>query len=909
MIRRYSSRLERLDTSFLNKRLEGALAYDRIAGYFSSSILEVAGESLDQISGTVRMICNSQLDAMDVMTAQAATGAMRREWCATEPEKMGDRSHPRFQKLYDYLKSGKLEVRVLPDTAFGLIHGKAGVITLADGTKTAFLGSANESKSGWRLNYELIWEDTSPEAVQWVQEEFNDLWNHPDYKTLSEFIIEDIGRIAHREVIPSIEEWEEDPEPASAIIESPVYRRELGLWDHQKYFVKLAFDAHQTPHGARFLLADMVGLGKTLQLAASAMLMALLGDGPVLILAPKTLLWQWQGEMRDLLDLPSAVWNGKQWVDEAGIEYPRMGDEGILRCPRRIGIISYGLITYGYSNPDRTKVPELLKKMKYECIIVDEVHRARRTKQTPGQEYHKAKPNNLLAYLIEISERTKSFLLATATPVQLNPIEAYDLLSILAGKTNTSVLGNRWSQWRKEEVRSLEIIQGREPVPADVYEIWRWLYNPLPPASEGRDYGILRNTLEMDDEATVVDPAMWGRLTPPDKSRIKRIGEDFFAHHNPYIRHIVRRSRKYLETTKNPETGEPYLKEIKVKLFGEEDRDAIYLTTYLREAYESAEEFCRLLSERAKGTGFLETLLLQRAGSSLYAGRLTAEAMLGTRSDETDPGEDAGLVSNEVESRSTIFSEMTEEEKGALQHYIMILKEHEDEDPKYQRVKELLFDERWIDRGCIIFSQYYDSIYWLAEKLKDEIGGEIIGIYAGGNKSGIYEHGVFRRADREEIKGFVQKGQIRLLLGTDAASEGLNLQKLGTLINLDLPWNPTRLEQRKGRIQRIGQIYDKVWIYNMRYKDSVEDRVHDLLSERLENINSMFGQIPDILEDVWVDVALNNIEDAKKTIDAVPPQHPFEMRYDIPIEPIHWESCTKVLDAHDVKKVFLEGWR
>lgn len=901
MIRRFSSRRERLDTSFLNDRLKGALAYDRIAGYFSSSILEVAGENLDQITGTVRMVCNSQLDVKDVKTAQAAVGAMRKEWCATEPEKLGEGSRSRFQKLHDYLTSGKLEVRVLPDAAFGLIHGKAGIITRADGTKTAFMGSANESKSAWRLNYELIWEDDSPEAVRWVEEEFDALWNHKDCRRLSEFVIEDVGRIARRTVIPSIEEWEKDPEPAAAVIESPVYRRELGLWEHQKYFVKLAFDTHQTPHGARFLLADMVGLGKTLQLAMSAMLMALTGDRPILVLAPKTLLWQWQDEMKNLLDLPSAVWNGRQWVDEEGIEHPVMGDEGIIRCPRRIGIVSYGLITYGYSNPDKSKVPDLLKQKKYECIIVDEVHRARRKKLTPGQEYHKAQPNNLLAFLREISERTKSILLATATPVQLNPIEAYDLLSILAGGSNTSVLGNRWSLWNRESARSLEIIQGREPAPSDVYEIWKWLCNPFPPASEGRDYRIIRNELGLNDDVTVADPTMWERLAPPVQSRIRKIGEDLFAHQNPYIRHIVRRSREYLENTPNPETGEPYLKAVKVNLFGEGDRDALHLTTYLREAYESAEEFCRLLSERAKGTGFLKTLLLRRAGSSLYAGRLTAETMLGTRRDDSDPGED------EAEPMSGMFAGMTEDEKEALRRFIMILKDHEDEDPKYQRVKELLFDERWIDRGCIIFSQYYDSIHWLAERLKDEIGDEPIGIYAGGSKSKIYEQGVFRRANREEIKSLVQKGHIRLLLGTDSASEGLNLQKLGTLINLDLPWNPTRLEQRKGRIQRIGQIYDEVWIYNMRYKGSVEDRVHDLLSERLEDINSMFGQIPDVLEDVWVDVALNKIEEARKTIDAVPPQHPFEMRYNT-IEPIHWESCVKVLDGGDVRKEFLKGW-
>ncbi len=149
--------------------------------------------------------------------------------------------------------------------------------------------------------------------------------------------------------------------------------------------------------------------------------------------------------------------------------------------------------------------------------------------------------------------------------------------------------------------------------------------------------------------------------------------------------------------------------------------------------------------------------------------------------------------------------------------------------------------------------------------------------------------------------------ELRLLVGTDAASEGLNLQEIGTLINLDLPWNPTQLEQRKGRIQRIGQVREEVFVYNMRYRDSVEDRVHQLLSGRLQGIRDLFGQIPDTLEDVWVLTALRDEERALEIIDAVPERHPFELRYDR-IQPIDWESCSLVLDSHDQLDVLMRGW-
>jgi superfamily II DNA or RNA helicase len=148
--------------------------------------------------------------------------------------------------------------------------------------------------------------------------------------------------------------------------------------------------------------------------------MALTGDKPILVLAPKTLLWQWQDELLELLDVPSAVWTGKNWVDENEVEYPVIGPEGIKKCPRRVGIVPTSRATFGCADS------ELLKTLSFECIIVDEAHNARRQNLGDGRDAEKPEPNNLLAYLYEISQHTKSMLLATATPVQLRPVEAWD---------------------------------------------------------------------------------------------------------------------------------------------------------------------------------------------------------------------------------------------------------------------------------------------------------------------------------------------------------------------------------------------------------------------------------------------------------------------------------------------------
>ena len=179
MLIRHSSRTARLDQSVLTQRLTGAVAYDRIAGYFRSSLFEVAGEAIAQVAGPVRIVCNSDLDPQDLSTAAAAQAALRRNWCAGQPEAAPPSALPRYRALYEALTAKRIEIRVLPDSAFGLIHGKAGVVRRADGSASAFLGSVNESLSAWKLNYELLWEDDAAETVAWVQQEFDALWNDP----------------------------------------------------------------------------------------------------------------------------------------------------------------------------------------------------------------------------------------------------------------------------------------------------------------------------------------------------------------------------------------------------------------------------------------------------------------------------------------------------------------------------------------------------------------------------------------------------------------------------------------------------------------------------------------------------------------------------------------------------------
>jgi hypothetical protein len=134
------------------------------------------------------------------------------------------------------------------------------------------------------------------------------------------------------------------------------------------------------------------------------------------------------------------------------------------------------------------------------------------------------------------------------------------------------------------------------------------------------------------------------------------------------------------------------------------------------------------------------------------------------------------------------------------------------------------------------------------------------------------------------IKRQFREGQIKILLCTESASEGLNLQTCGVLINYDLPWNPMRVEQRIGRLDRIGQIYPTVKIHNFYYDGTVEAKVYRKLRDRINafatvvgNLQPILAQVPTFIEQAAIsadpeeeDVLMSDFEQVLNT----PPMRP-----------------------------------
>ncbi len=953
-IRRFSSREGRLQHVFLRDRLLHAQTYDRIAGYFRSSIFEVAAEEIASV-GRVRIVCNSDLDPADIQASKEARAqALMKQWwdgggaggVAVDVLLRRDR----YTLMRDLLAardgSGKpkIEIQVVDRFTAPLIHGKAGIITLADGSRTSFMGSVNETRQGWGEHYELVWEDTSEEGIAWTEAEFEHLWKRS--VPLPQAVVTEIGRCADRvEIrIPDCPPWDEGGDvdlPRAALAESPLVRAGEGLQPWQKAFVSEFLRQRELYGKVRLLLADEVGVGKTLSLATSALLATLLGDGPALILAPATLCEQWQIELAEKLEVPSARWmsNEKAWEDRHGHAIPSRAED-ITRCPYRIAIVSTGIVT----RMDAVERRALLERRArpgeaaYGIVILDEAHKARGRSDVDGSRV----ANNLLDFMSRIALRSRHVLLGTATPIQTNPIDLWDLMGILASGAD-HVLGGDLSRWRNQPEEALRLLRG-EIRPRTIEGAWEWLRNPLP-LGRGESnplFGFLREHFRMENATASTSSSYTElpedlRLNIMDQLEHDRGGMAFFQENNPVVRHTVLRRRATLENAGLMNRvavnlhPRPYEGDMRTRAFFGNSGRAVASTIALQDAFAAADAYTTALVERNRGAGFLRSLLLQRICSSSIAGLSTTIA-IASRAGMSEAGDSpAGAVQgadgDDREFDLAQLEEASPREVIALRELLHHLRAAAsasptgtDADPKLQVLRHFLREIGWLEKyGCIVFSQYYDTARWIADCLAAEFPSIPVGLYAGAGRSGMYKDGFFASADRNIVKTAVIDRRLKLLVATDAACEGLNLQTLGTLVNVDLPWNPSKLEQRIGRIKRFGQARSEVDMLSLVYEGSRDEVVYDRLSQRMRNRFDIFGQLPDTIEDDWIEGEETLERELQKHVDLKARLSAFDVRWGGTATgqgataaqaawQSGWETCTKVLARQDVNKALSKGW-
>jgi superfamily II DNA or RNA helicase len=179
------------------------------------------------------------------------------------------------------------------------------------------------------------------------------------------------------------------------------------------------------------------------------------------------------------------------------------------------------------------------------------------------------------------------------------------------------------------------------------------------------------------------------------------------------------------------------------------------------------------------------------------------------------------------------------------------------EDRKWEELSALLrhtpemFDPGGMRRKLIIFSEHRDTLNYLAEKLRALFGRE---------DSVVTIHGGLHRDERRKVQeAFIQDPDVLVLVATDAAGEGINLQRAHLMVNYDLPWNPNRIEQRFGRIHRIGQT-EVCHLWNLVAENTREGQVFLRLFEKLdEQRRALGGQVFDVLGQAFQDTSLREL--------------------------------------------------
>jgi SNF2 family DNA or RNA helicase len=594
--------------------------------------------------------------------------------------------------------------------------------------------------------------------------------------------------------------------------------------DHYQHQLEAALRALRDMRG-RVLLADEVGLGKTIE--AGIVMKELIERGlanTILILTPASLTWQWQEEMQTKFHETFTVLEELEQLPDASPEMP---------CRWLISL-------------DRAKLSrwsEHLLAREYDLLIIDEAH--------------KLKNHRTDAYRFVNSLRKRYVLMLTATPVHNDLMELYNLLSIL----RPGHLGTRRA-FRQNFIESKPV---KTTTPAKRQATRRTIYssfNTTPDNYLGKSRE-LREAYRQDQVRSgwilkrVVRSVELGMLPNLDRAGQKAISEinellghgyeieDFEAveYEKPGLIRKQRRSDFVCRLKLKPQPGQHRKEERESQPKRRTTpRNPAALRQLLREV---------MIRNRRSSVGVrfpprqaaVYALNLTPPERKLYNALTTYIRAQLQQQLQTTPGQSTGplrmtlltlqkQICSSPQATARALQNMVDQQSNPQLAEALILAWGIAQGRKTAATLELL--DQYPGK-FLIFTDYLPTLHAL-QAILNEAGHETV----------VFHGGLSPMERVEAVRAFRQKPSVRVMISTQSGSEGHNLQFCHQMINYDLPWNPMRIEQRVGRLHRLGQP-ETVTIFNLAANDTIEAYILDLLAHKIRMFELVIGELDLIL--------------------------------------------------------------
>ena len=549
--------------------------------------------------------------------------------------------------------------------------------------------------------------------------------------------------------------------------------------DMNPHQVDAALFAFASPLSKGALLADEVGLGKTIEAGLVISQRWAEGKRRVLIIAPSNLRKQWYQEMNEKFFIPCSIIESKSY--NAAI---KAGDFRPFDLNGSVVICSYQFA--------RNKAADV-HSTPWDLVVIDEAHRLRNV----------YKPSNVIANTLKMALAERHKLLLTATPLQNSLLELFGLVSFIDEHTFGDLKSFREQFANLSQERTFEILRERlKPVCHRTLRRQVTAYVPYtkrhaileefsPDEAEDRLYNLVTEYLQRDNLQAL--PASQRSLMTLVLRKL--LASSTFAIAGA-LTSISNRLQKRLDKSRP------------TSLLEELDEDFEALDETAEEWSDDEIEPLTKADQRA-----LELEIIE----------LREFAELATSIDQNAKGR-ALLKALEV---------------------------------GFAKARELGADEK-----AIIFTESRRTQSYLLRVLADSPFADRIVLFNGTNTDDrskeIYREWLSRHEGSDRVTGsrtadmrsalvdyFREQG--RIMIATEAGAEGINLQFCSMVVNYDLPWNPQRIEQRIGRCHRYGQKHDVVVVNFLNRKNEADQRVYQLLSEKFELFEGVFGASDEVL--------------------------------------------------------------